>query len=54
MPMMAVSSSVNKLGQTYADIENTLQAAFTVVDAVRPDVDGQPFVAPTPIVRCER
>jgi hypothetical protein len=49
---VATTSTANKLNQTYADIRGILEDAFAVVDAVRPDVDGQPFVAPTPLVRC--
>ena len=53
MLCVATTSTLNKLNQTYADIEAALRGAFTLVDQVRPDIDGQPFLAPTPIVRCE-
>ncbi|HEY4220544.1 MAG TPA: amidohydrolase family protein [Myxococcota bacterium] len=47
----ASSSPSDKLGQSYADIRQALETAFTDVDAARPD-DGFVYSPPTPLVRC--
>jgi hypothetical protein len=50
---VATANSESKLGQTYAEIRNTLSQAMLDVDAQTPS-DGYDFAPLTPLVRCDR